>query len=171
MEVAGGACPATKRPARLHEQGDSLATAWTGGVPRRRPAGRGPGLNGPQRTPDALRLLWMHYFDANTVADLPLIVQLLGDRDGLISREDSIDIEQFPGAAHLTVPDSGHDDLVDLSSERDPKSCQQRYFGIRRAVMGSVVPTKPAISPDAAPYLVPPPRNSGRARGLGAAAA
>ena len=94
-----------------------------------------------------LRLLWMHYFDANAVADLPLVVQLLGDRDGLISREDSIDIEQFPGAAHLTVPDSDHDDLVDLSSERDPESCQQRYFGIRRAVMGSVVPTKPAISP------------------------
>jgi pimeloyl-ACP methyl ester carboxylesterase len=94
-----------------------------------------------------LRLLWMQYFDANTVTDPPMVVQLLGDRDGLIGREDSIDIEQFPGAAHLTVPDSGHDDLVDVSSERDSKAGQLRYSGIRRAVMGGVVPTEPTTSP------------------------
>ena len=92
-----------------------------------------------------LRLRWMNYFDTSKVTDLPLVVQLLGDRDGLVSREDSIDVEQFPRAAHLTVPDSGHGDLVNLSAQGDPQLRQQRYFGIRHAVMGSVVPTEPTV--------------------------
>ena len=92
-----------------------------------------------------LRLLWMRYFDTSKATDLPLVVQLLGDRDGLVSREDSLDIEQFPRAAHLTVPDSGHRDLVNLSAQRDPQLRQQRYFGVRHAVMGSVAPTEPTV--------------------------
>jgi hypothetical protein len=92
-----------------------------------------------------LRLLWMRHFDAIAAPDQPLVVQLLGDRDGLVSREDSLDVEQFPRAAHLTVPDSGHGDLVNLSAQRDPQLREQRYAGVRRAVMGRVEPTEPTV--------------------------
>jgi len=90
-----------------------------------------------------LRLHWMNYFDTSKATDLPLVVQLLGDRDKIVRREDSIDVEQFPTAAHLAVPDTGHLDLVNVSAKVDPKLRQQRYFAVQHAVMGSVVPTEP----------------------------
>ena len=92
-----------------------------------------------------LRLHWMNYFDTSKAADQPLVVQLLGDRDRAVYREDSLDVEQFPRAAHLTVPDTGHPDLVNLSAQVDPQLRQLRYFAVQHAVMGSVVPTEPTV--------------------------
>lgn len=74
---------------------------------------------------------------AHDVQGLPLVVQVLGDRDDLISTEDVLDAKFLPGTARIAVPKAGHGDLVDLSrgATDDP---DLRYKLLRHAILGTL---------------------------------
>lgn len=80
-----------------------------------------------------LRIQWIRYFQ-RLGSDAPLVVQLLGDRDGLVDRNDSVDVEQFPTAYHTTIPDANHGNLHRLDIAADPDG---RYALIRDAFIGA----------------------------------
>jgi hypothetical protein len=66
-----------------------------------------------------LRIQWIRHFDTPGVP-YPSVTQLLGDHDGLVTRDDSLDIEQFGTGYYKTVPDAGHQDLHRLDCAPDP---------------------------------------------------
>jgi pimeloyl-ACP methyl ester carboxylesterase len=74
-----------------------------------------------------LRIEWIRYFAA--IGDkAPVVVQLLGTLDGLVARDDSIDIEQFPTAYYISIPDANHSTLFRLDVAPDPEG---RYALLR----------------------------------------
>lgn len=89
-----------------------------------------------------LRLRWMQEFNRaqneEPKSELPWVVQLLGDRDSLVAREDSLDVEQFENAAQLALPGT-HADLPRL----DVPDADDRYLILRRAIFGEVPSTCP----------------------------
>ena len=89
-----------------------------------------------------LRLAWIEAVDERVLAQqqiaMPLIVQVLGNRDGLVNDEDSIDLVQMPRFAKLRVLGATHAGVIDVSDE-----------AVRNAVKDAlstqaVVMTKPA---------------------------
>ncbi|MCU1675787.1 MAG: hypothetical protein JWM93_545 [Frankiales bacterium] len=86
-----------------------------------------------------LRLRWVRYF-ADTSRDAPPVVQLLGARDDLVRREDSLDIEAMPNAQHEVVPDSTHTSIADIA---DPRHGEVRYRFLRAAIIDPVAATTP----------------------------
>ena len=85
-----------------------------------------------------LRITWIRYF--SSLNHQPTVVQLLGTRDSIVNRDDSIDIEQFPNAFHIDVPEANHYDLyrLDLAKNR-----QGRYQLIRKAILIDNPPKPP----------------------------
>lgn len=77
-----------------------------------------------------LRITWIRYF--SSLNNQPTVVQLLGTRDGIVNRDDSIDIEQFPNAFHIDVPEAKHNDLYKLDQA---KNREGRYKLIRKAIL------------------------------------
>jgi pimeloyl-ACP methyl ester carboxylesterase len=86
-----------------------------------------------------LRLRWVRYFADPSHQLLP-VVQLLGARDSLVRREDSLDIEAMPFAQHEYVPDSTHTTIADIT---DAAHGDERYRFLRAAVLDPVRPTVP----------------------------
>lgn len=80
-----------------------------------------------------LRLRWIRLFRKLSPEDRPTIIQILGKRDDVVSREDSIDLEQFPNAYHLPVPEASHKDLPVLARGANPEA---RFETIRDALTG-----------------------------------
>lgn len=76
-----------------------------------------------------LRIQWIRYF-ATPHLRMPVVVQLLGSKDDVVAREDSVDIEQFPTAFYIDVPGATHADLINLDRASDP---QGRYALLRDA--------------------------------------
>lgn len=60
----------------------------------------------------------------------PLVVQLLGEQDGVVSPDDSKDVLAFPSGHYLVVPDANHRNLPQFDQARDPKG---HYAILRRA--------------------------------------
>jgi pimeloyl-ACP methyl ester carboxylesterase len=81
-----------------------------------------------------LRIQWIRYFDT-LAARAPIVVQFLGDEDGLVHREDSIDLEQFPTAYHITLYKSTHNNLFDLLATDEP---DRRFSVISNAILRSI---------------------------------
>ena len=81
-----------------------------------------------------LRIQWIRHF-ANLKVKPPLVVQLLGTRDSLVSRDDSLDIEQFASGYYTEIPGATHADLHRLGTASDPDG---RYALIRDAFVGEV---------------------------------
>jgi alpha-beta hydrolase superfamily lysophospholipase len=90
-----------------------------------------------------LRLRWIWKFNELPDVQQPSVVQLLGDRDSLVAREDSLDIEQFQAAAQVELPGT-HTDLPRLQAAPDP---EDRYLILRRAIVGQIQPTQPPNLP------------------------
>jgi alpha/beta hydrolase family protein len=67
-----------------------------------------------------LRIEWIRYFDS-LEGRAPVVTQILGDHDGIVARNDSIDIEQFSTAFHITIPGAGHGDVFRLDNAPDPE--------------------------------------------------
>lgn len=78
-----------------------------------------------------LHIEWIRYFDTLAV-NAPVVVQLLGSEDGIVTRSDNIDLEQFPSAYHTTIPDATHGDLYRLDTAKNPEG---RYALIRDAIV------------------------------------
>lgn len=68
-----------------------------------------------------LRLRWINYFSSQPQEGLPEIVQILGSEDGVVSREDSIDLDQFPAAYHQDVKGENHAELYYLKDNHRQK--------------------------------------------------
>lgn len=79
-----------------------------------------------------LRLRWIGLMRELPI-EQPMIIQILGSRDSLVTREDSVDLEQFPNAYHWPVPGARHGDLplIERGEERE-----LRYTFIRDAILG-----------------------------------
>ena len=99
-----------------------------------------------------LRINWIRHFGALAQAQVadegrtdgrpkrpPVVVQLLGDEDGVVSPDDSKDVLAFPNGHDLFVADAGHGDLYRLDVAPDPDG---RYAVIRRAFV-EVFPNNP----------------------------
>src|SRR5438874_614015 len=80
-----------------------------------------------------LRIEWVHYF-RRPEAPRPVVVQLLGTMDDSVTREEYVDIEQFPNTRHLSVPGAGHFDIHRLDLAPDPVL---RYALLRDALVGT----------------------------------
>lgn len=80
-----------------------------------------------------LRLQWMNFMNTIPQEKRPEIVQVLGRDDGIVSREDSIDLEQFPNAYHIPIPDVNH---VDLPLMNKGKHSDLRFQIIRDVLLG-----------------------------------
>jgi pimeloyl-ACP methyl ester carboxylesterase len=74
-----------------------------------------------------LRLEWIRYF-ASPEVKAPVVVQLVGTEDSLVTRQDSIDIEQFADSYVLDVPGGTHENLYRLDTSDDPET---RYALLR----------------------------------------
>ena len=93
-----------------------------------------------------LRIRWIRQFAALGKLG-PVVIQLLGTRDDLVSRDDSVDIEQFPSAYYIEIPGAGHADLHHLtgvfeSEERYALLCEgfvkkAPSFGENKTISGS----------------------------------
>ncbi|WP_155354227.1 lipase family alpha/beta hydrolase [Acrocarpospora macrocephala] len=79
-----------------------------------------------------LRLRWLDHFDR--AGDRIQVVQLLGTLDTVVTRDDSLDVEQFGNARHVTVPGAEHHTL--------PRSHRLLWA----AVAGPVRPTTPLLT-------------------------
>ncbi len=75
-----------------------------------------------------LRLRWVDAFRGTSPPTV--VVQVLGDRDTLVSRADSLDVEYMAQAMRIDVPGADHASLVDVDEHPD------RYPLLRRAVLG-----------------------------------
>ena len=73
-----------------------------------------------------LRLRWINRFSPSNTG-LPQIVQILGTKDGVVSPADSIDLEQFPNAHQVQVPDETHAEVYFLKNE-GRKALFQKYI-------------------------------------------
>ena len=85
-----------------------------------------------------LRITWIRYF--SSLSHQPTVVQLLGTRDSIVNRDDSIDIEQFPNAFHIDVPEANHYNLYRLNLA---KNREGRYQLIRKAILSDNPPRAP----------------------------
>jgi pimeloyl-ACP methyl ester carboxylesterase len=80
-----------------------------------------------------LRIQWIDLF-ARLGKKAPVVVQLLGTLDRIVTRDDSIDVGQFPNGYYVDVPDASHDDLYRVDKAPDPKG---RYALLRDAFIHS----------------------------------
>lgn len=77
-----------------------------------------------------LRIDWIRHFSKFYY---PLtVVQLLGTRDGNITRDDSVDLEQFPDAFHIDIPDAENTNIHCINSAEDR---EERYQLIKKAIL------------------------------------
>jgi pimeloyl-ACP methyl ester carboxylesterase len=90
-----------------------------------------------------LRINWIKLFAiasnsevGNEIGDvqnrsLPMVIQVLGTHDGIVGRDDSVDVLAFPGTAAVEVPNTDHDHLIEIDSTAE----QSRYVLIRAAIL------------------------------------
>jgi len=90
-----------------------------------------------------LRLDWINHFAR--LHQAPLVVQLLGTRDSMVTSEDSRDLLAFPTARYLSVPDADHTSLLSLD---DAPDAEVRYAVLRKALLGRFEAGEDVIRPD-----------------------
>jgi alpha-beta hydrolase superfamily lysophospholipase len=78
-----------------------------------------------------LRIDWIRHFSSESYYPL-IVIQILGTKNGTITRNDSIDLEQFPDAFHVDIPDVENSNIheIDLAEDRE-----ERYKIIKRAIL------------------------------------
>ena len=82
-----------------------------------------------------LRIRWIRFFAELDSSARPAVVQLLGKGDRLVSRDDSLDVEQFSQAWQYDVPGATHEDLHIV-----PDDDNGRYNILREAILGPKPP-------------------------------
>jgi pimeloyl-ACP methyl ester carboxylesterase len=103
-----------------------------------------------------LRINWIRLFGALAAAQRegetwrdgrpkrpPLVVQLLGDRDGWVDPEDSKDVLAFKAGHNLSVPGANHENLYQLDQAPDP---ERRYTVLREGFVGEFPDRRPVAS-------------------------
>ncbi len=74
----------------------------------------------------------------------PVVVQLLGDRDGVVTSDDSRDVLAFPRAVHIEVADADHRGIYRIDKAPDPAA---RYAVVRQALTVSPSGNRPTHGP------------------------
>ncbi|MCZ2857809.1 esterase/lipase family protein [Blastococcus sp. VKM Ac-2987] len=80
-----------------------------------------------------LRLRWVNAFRGESPPAV-VVVQVLGDRDDLVTRDDSLDIEYMAGAMRIDVPGADHASVVDVDADESP----DRYGILHHALRGDL---------------------------------
>ena len=108
-----------------------------------------------------LRIDWIRHFSRMQDQELdgtekpmraPLVVQLLGDTDGIMTREDSKDVLAFPNGHYIEIADATHSDLFRLEPRFAPDPAA-RYAVLRDAFLAEPenMITDPALRPAPSP--------------------
>lgn len=84
-----------------------------------------------------LRLTWVRHMRSLPEERRPDMVQMLGTVDSVVSRRDSVDLEQFPNAMHISVPGLNHRQLPVLDRGPDP---ELRVRLMHDAILGKAMP-------------------------------
>ncbi|WP_346622094.1 hypothetical protein [Blastococcus montanus] len=95
-----------------------------------------------------LRLRWVNAFRAESRPRVT-VVQVLGDRDDIVTRDDSLDVEYMPGAMRIDVPEADHAGVVDVDDAPD------RYGILHHALRGDLNRERLlAETPSAEPVII-----------------
>ncbi|WP_316239247.1 lipase family alpha/beta hydrolase [Bradyrhizobium sp. SZCCHNR1015] len=86
-----------------------------------------------------LRIQWIKHF-RKLGDDAPAVVQVLGTKDGIVSRADSIDVIQFPNAEEIEIPGANHLNLHRFDRSAD----QESHYKLIRSAFLDTFETKPA---------------------------
>lgn len=121
----------TKLRVRLYD----WATRLAGTLTRRRFIGQEV-ISG-STTITNLRLTWIRHMRTLPETQRPAMVQMLGTVDSVVSRRDSVDLEQFPDAMHISVPGLNHRQLPVLDGGPDP---ELRVRLMHDAILGKAMP-------------------------------
>lgn len=78
-----------------------------------------------------LRLQWLELMRSLPTEDRPTVIQLLGDKDDLVSSEDQRDVTAAKDFIWVRVNNTGHPDIVEVS---DPVSGPERRNKIKKAL-------------------------------------
>lgn len=89
-----------------------------------------------------IRLSWIRVF--SKLDRPPVVVQILGTEDGLVTEDDSIDLEQFPTGHRIDLAGADHASVVAIDDKDEARN--DRYPLIRRAVLEDLH-TSPNPSP------------------------
>jgi pimeloyl-ACP methyl ester carboxylesterase len=73
-----------------------------------------------------LRISWIQYIASLPLTSQPITVQVLGTEDGLVKREDSIDLDVFPETQPIAIAGAGHGDVHTLAGS-DAEGRLQRF--------------------------------------------
>lgn len=78
------------------------------------------------------------------------MIQLLGTKDGVVKREDSIDLQQFPNGVQFDIPGADHDNLYRPQGRGSEahSEWELRYKLLRWAIL-ECDPKKPKQIPSA----------------------
>lgn len=96
-----------------------------------------------------LRISWIRYI-SSLKGQEPAMIQLLGTKDGVVKREDSIDLQQFPNGVQFDIAGADHDNLYrphGRGSEAHDE-WEFRYNSLRWAIL-ECDPKKPEQIPSA----------------------
>ena len=74
-----------------------------------------------------LRISWMRFMEALPLTNRPVIAQVLGTKDDLVSLKDSLDVTVFPTVLRRNISDADHADLYHLQGRNDAES-RLRHF-------------------------------------------
>jgi pimeloyl-ACP methyl ester carboxylesterase len=104
-----------------------------------------------------LRINWIRHFGAlgdaaragargpdGPAGREPVVVQLLGDRDGVVTSDDSRDVLAFPRAVHINVADADHKGVYRINEAPDPPA---RYAVVRQALFVAPREVRPSDGP------------------------
>ena len=99
-----------------------------------------------------LRLTWINYMRSLAPEQRPAVVQILGTVDSVVTRRDSVDLEQFPNATHISVPGVNHRQLPLLEDGPNP---EMRHRFIRDALLGrEIQKDDPLTAPQRKDHIV-----------------
>lgn len=86
-----------------------------------------------------LRIRWIRHMRLLESNKLPSVYQILGTKDSVVTRSDSIDLEQFPNAVHISIPEADHRVLPLIQEGPNRK---YRFETIKNCVLGKEIPQR-----------------------------
>lgn len=97
------------------------------------------------------RVQWLRLSRSDAVVDgtapFPQVIQLLGDADDLVSREDGMDLVASRGTVFKTLSQTTHADITQVLQDPSHPQAAERAAVIRRAIVGDVGGLQPDLPP------------------------
>ncbi len=96
-----------------------------------------------------LRIQWIKHF-RKLEGDAPTVVQVLGTKDGIVTRSDSIDVSQFPNAEEIEIPGANHANLHRFDKSGD----KETHYKLIRSAFLDTFETKPELAKKKVSHVV-----------------